>query len=1034
MAMNKQRKTSNLANIVTYDAFGNVVLPAGLQVQSFTSGYVTSDASGVLSIAPAPTSANIYNTNGTLTSNRTVTLGSYTLSFTDDIYVNSVRIGKGNGSFSSNTAIGVDALLNFNGTTFGSNTAIGFSALKSNTTGYQNTAIGPGAMFSTTTANSNVAIGISAMYFNTTGGACIAIGARALQNSNVNYNVAIGADSLYLTTSGPNNTAIGSLSGREITTGQANTVIGYQAGRGITTGSYNTIIGVVSGLSATLANNIIIADGSGNQRLVFNSSGDAVFGSSAYPTFAGFKLDVLGTTRFSGSVTSGGTIGIAHYYTPTLTASANSDTLVGVDVNPTFSTGAYTGVTKYGLRTRNIWLYHDSFNTDVSPVIFVGDNTYPIFTINPDISDTEIFLRGNNPSFGNNWWLKVRSGYDVTFDTGSYTGNMYFNMGGTNAITIKQNRNIIVGGSTDDGFKFDVQGTSRVSSSFGVGVTSISSSAIIQADSTTKGILPPRMTSTQISGISSPAVGLLAYQTNGTEGLYEYTSSGWRLIHGSTSSGTVTSVGLTAGSGISVSGGPITTSGSITVTNSAPDQVVTLTNGGGMSITGTYPNFTLQATASVSGTAYYVPSFNGSGTGLIDSAIYYDTAHVMIGTTTSSGSVFEVTSASTNDIATFSGVEPYIWIKALGGSNGAALFFSPSSGINGSIHNRTGGGIETYVGSTPSVKHVVKASGQIQFNGYTSTGSFSGTAAGYLGFDSSGNIITTTGVGGITLTTTGSSGAATWDGTTLNIPIYSGGGGGSVTNVSVVSANGFAGTVANATSTPAITLTTTVTGILKGNSTSISAASAGLDYQAPITVTTTGSSGAATFAGNILNIPNYGLLSGINIYGSDGTLTGNRLVSSGGYSLTIEPLTYFLNNISVSKNQNNPTAITLTNTTSALQSRVGVIMTSDGLAGSGYLYKYSSGATGGTGYSWQNDLVLINNTAGNIVISNLSGGINFFTGGANQYMTLTSAGKLLLGTASAGGSKLRISGLPTSSAGLVSGDVWSNGGVLTIVP
>ena len=57
MAMNKQRKTSNLANIVTYDAFGNVVLPAGLQVQGLTSGYVTSDANGVLSITPAPSSS-----------------------------------------------------------------------------------------------------------------------------------------------------------------------------------------------------------------------------------------------------------------------------------------------------------------------------------------------------------------------------------------------------------------------------------------------------------------------------------------------------------------------------------------------------------------------------------------------------------------------------------------------------------------------------------------------------------------------------------------------------------------------------------------------------------------------------------------------------------------------------------------------------------------------------------------------------------------------------------------------------------------
>jgi len=57
-----------------------------------------------------------------------------------------------------------------------------------------------------------------------------------------------------------------------------------------------------------------------------------------------------------------------------------------------------------------------------------------------------------------------------------------------------------------------------------------------------------------------------------------------------------------------------------------------------------------------------------------------------------------------------------------------------------------------------------------------------------------------------------------------------GGGGGTVTNVSVATANGLAGSVANPTTTPAITLSTTVTGLLKGNGTSISAASAGTDY------------------------------------------------------------------------------------------------------------------------------------------------------------------------------------------------------------
>lgn len=56
---------------------------------------------------------------------------------------------------------------------------------------------------------------------------------------------------------------------------------------------------------------------------------------------------------------------------------------------------------------------------------------------------------------------------------------------------------------------------------------------------------------------------------------------------------------------------------------------------------------------------------------------------------------------------------------------------------------------------------------------------------------------------------------------------------GTVTSVSVVSANGFAGTIATATTTPAITLTTTVTGILKGNGTAISAAVADTDYATP---------------------------------------------------------------------------------------------------------------------------------------------------------------------------------------------------------
>jgi hypothetical protein len=79
-----------------------------------------------------------------------------------------------------------------------------------------------------------------------------------------------------------------------------------------------------------------------------------------------------------------------------------------------------------------------------------------------------------------------------------------------------------------------------------------------------------------------------------------------------------------------------------------------------------------------------------------------------------------------------------------------------------------------------------------------------------------------------------------YDGTTVQVIPTAGG---SVTSASVASANGFAGTVATPTTTPAITLETTVTGLLKGNGTGVSAAASGTDY-APAT------SGSAVLKGN----------------------------------------------------------------------------------------------------------------------------------------------------------------------------------------
>lgn len=82
------------------------------------------------------------------------------------------------------------------------------------------------------------------------------------------------------------------------------------------------------------------------------------------------------------------------------------------------------------------------------------------------------------------------------------------------------------------------------------------------------------------------------------------------------------------------------------------------------------------------------------------------------------------------------------------------------------------------------------------------------------------------------MATTVNSTGITFPDATTQTTAYTGSGG-TVSTVSVVSANGLAGTVANATTTPAITLSTSITGMLKGNGTAISAGSANTDYLVP---------------------------------------------------------------------------------------------------------------------------------------------------------------------------------------------------------
>lgn len=231
--------------------------------------------------------------------------GPYLVIGSSNVSIGASSMASG-GDVGAIVAIGTSVL---NVVTGGNNTAVGYAAGSFNTSGTYNTYVGSScAPPSLTTGSNNTLIGaqmnnaatslgstnpsrLTAMSDGTgalsmwvdSGGPTysVALGVSAGNYASVTgvYNTTIGKSTGGALTSGAGNTIVGTNVGLAVTSGNNNTFIGTNstptgAGGSVTTGSNNVIIGAYAG-SATLASNVILADGAGNIR--FQHDGTDVF-------------------------------------------------------------------------------------------------------------------------------------------------------------------------------------------------------------------------------------------------------------------------------------------------------------------------------------------------------------------------------------------------------------------------------------------------------------------------------------------------------------------------------------------------------------------------------------------------------------------------------------------------------------------------------------------------------------------------------------------------------------------------------------
>ena len=293
--------------------------------------------------------------------------------------------------------------------------------------------------------------------------------------------------------------------------------------------------------AGTLSRDTVLASSNSNALVSFTGT-LYVFGD--YPAGKAVYLDAIGTATVSQLATSSTTS-----TTPVLSYNAsNSNYAAGATVAGSYLQTVMQNKSGTANASTNYVLSND-LGTDSTYYGEFGMNSSVFSSGTP----ADFFSLNNGIYY---------SGHDGPITVGSGNGSSLYLAWGTTGQSAH-----VINATGSIGLNTNITGTSNFGTS-GQVLTSAGSAATPTWTTPTTGTVTSVTGTAPVvsSGGNTPAISMPAATTSVNGYL---TSTDWTTFNNK-GSGSVTSVNLTASTGISVSGGPVTSSGSITVTNTAP--------------------------------------------------------------------------------------------------------------------------------------------------------------------------------------------------------------------------------------------------------------------------------------------------------------------------------------------------------------------------------------------------------------------------------------------------------------------------------